>query len=100
MVLKIRARPMTAIAQTLLLGAVSVGILFLLMWGFHLFIKNAGIVDVGWGFGFILLCLLYIVRGQGFNLRDTICFLMVLLWGVRIISYLFRRLTAEKGEDK
>jgi steroid 5-alpha reductase family enzyme len=91
---------MTALVQTFVWGASSVVALFLLMWALHLVLKNAAIVDVGWGLGFIGLCLIYIINGQGFNLRNTVCLVMVSLWGLRIISYLFRRLTAEKEEDK
>jgi steroid 5-alpha reductase family enzyme len=62
--------------------------------------RRTAIVDVGWGLGFILLCLVYIIHGEGFNLRNTACLGMVLLWGMRIISYLFKRLNIEKEEDK
>jgi len=81
-------------------GMVSVGVLFLLMWIIHLFLKNAAIVDIGWGLGFILLCVVYILNGRGFNVRNTICLGMVLLWGVRIILYLLKRFSAAKEEDK
>ena len=91
---------MTNIVHTYLWGAATVSVLFLLIWAIHLVLKNAAIVDVGWGFGFILLCAVYILRGEGFNLRNTICFLMVLLWGLRIIFYLLKRLSVEKEEDK
>jgi len=91
---------MTVIIYTLIWGAFSVGGLFFLMWVIHLILKNAAIVDVGWGLGFILLCVEYILRGQGFNLRNIICLVMIVLWGMRIILYLLRRFAAEKQEDK
>lgn len=91
---------MIVMAHAFLLGIISVGLLFFLMWVIHLFIKNAGIVDVGWGLGFILLCVEYIMCGHGFNLRNTICLLMICLWGIRIVLYLFKRFAAENKEDK
>lgn len=71
---------MTAIVHAFILGAVSVGALFLLMWAIHLVLKNAAVVDIGWGLGFILLSFEYILFGQGFNLRNTFCLVMITLW--------------------
>ena len=83
-----------------LMGALSVGSLFFVMWIIHLFLKNAAVVDVGWGLGFILLCAVYILQGEGFNLRNSIYFLMIFLWGMRIVLYLLKRIASEKEEDK
>ncbi|MBP9853948.1 MAG: DUF1295 domain-containing protein [Candidatus Omnitrophica bacterium] len=90
----------SSIIHTFLIGALSVGILFLVMWVIHLFLKDATVVDVGWGLGFILLCSVYILRGEGFNLRNTILFMMIFLWGMRIVLYLLKRISSEKEEDK
>lgn len=83
-----------------LMGALGVGSLFFVMWIMHLFLKNAAVVDVGWGLGFILLSAVYILSAEGFNLRNTIYFLMIFLWGMRIVLYLLKRILAEKEEDK
>ncbi|MCB9772320.1 MAG: DUF1295 domain-containing protein [Candidatus Omnitrophica bacterium] len=92
---------MTAtILHMLLLGALSVGSLFLIMWIIHLFLRNAAVVDVGWGLGFIVLSFVYILHGEGFNLRNTVYFLMISLWGMRIVLYLIKRISSEKEEDK
>ena len=45
------------------------------------YIKNAAVVDVGWGVGFIVLCFEYMLCGQGFNLRNDICFFNDLFMG-------------------
>ena len=37
---------------------------------------------------------------MGFNLRNTICLGMVLLWGMRIVLYLLKRFSAAMEEDK
>lgn len=88
------------VMQMMIVGAIAVGTLFLVMWVIHLVLKNAAVVDVGWGLGFILLALIYIIMGQGFNLRNTIYFVMIFLWGTRIVLYLLKRISAEKDEDK
>ena len=56
---------MTAVLHAFFWGTASVGTLFLLIWVVHLVLKNAGIVDIGWGLGFILLCVVYILNGHG-----------------------------------
>lgn len=83
-----------------LMGALSVVSLFFVMWLVHLLLRNATVVDIGWGLGFIVLSAVYIELGQGFNLRNTVYFLMVLLWGMRIVFYLFKRISSENEEDK
>lgn len=84
----------------LMTGAVSVTLMFFMIWVIHLFLKNAGVVDVGWGLGFIILCGIYIVLGEGFNLRNTLFFLMVALWGMRIVLFLINRLASDREEDR
>lgn len=90
----------TILIHMLLVGGLSVGTLFFLSWVIHLPLKNAAVVDVTWGLGFILLSAVYVWQGQRFNLRNTIYFLMVLLWGARIVFYLIKRIVHEKEEDK
>ncbi|MBF0504756.1 MAG: DUF1295 domain-containing protein [Candidatus Omnitrophica bacterium] len=83
-----------------LVGALSVGALFLVSWGIHLILKNAAVVDVTWGLGFILLSVVYLLQGKGFNLRNSIYLLMISLWGIRIAWYLIKRMALEKQEDR
>jgi steroid 5-alpha reductase family enzyme len=89
-----------AVINTLLIGAFSVGTLFFFMWVIHLFLKNAAVVDIGWGLGFILLSAVYTLQGQGFNLRNTLLLVMISLWGIRIVLYLLKRIASENQEDK
>ena len=67
----------TTVIQMFLIGALSVGSLFFIIWIIHLFLKNAAVVDVGWGLGFVLLSAVYILLGEGFNLRNSIYFMMI-----------------------
>ena len=90
----------SAIIANLLLGLLSVGALFFVIWIVHLLLKNAGVVDVGWGLGFIVLCFIYVLHGAGFNLRNTLYLLMVTLWGLRIALFLIKRISIEGHEDK
>ncbi len=91
---------MDQIFHFLLLGAVTIASFFFLIWLIHLPLKNAAVVDVGWGLGFILLCFLYItLGGNGFNLRNTIMLSLVGLWGSRIVVFLIGRILHENKED-
>jgi len=46
---------MSGSADVLLASAIAIAILMLAMWLFSLAIKNASIVDIVWGLGFVLV---------------------------------------------
>lgn len=88
------------IFKMLATGFFSVFLMFSIIWLIHLYLKNAGVVDVGWGLGFIILTAIFVQMGEGFNIRNTILFLMVTLWGLRIMIFLFKRLAGDAHEDR
>lgn len=88
------------VASMVLTGALSVIVLFFILWIIHIFLNNAGVVDVGWGMGFIILSGIYSWMGQGFNFRNTLYFILVSLWGLRIVFFLLKRLVKEGYEDR
>lgn len=90
----------TEFLPMLITGAISVFVLFLILWLVHLWFKNAGIVDVGWGIGFIILCGVYFVQSSALEARHALFFLMVALWGLRITLFLLKRLLHDREEDK
>ncbi len=90
----------TELLPAVLMGFASVAALFLFIWIIHLLIKNAAIVDVGWGIGFIVLGFIYIVLGEGFNLRNMLLLGMVMFWGLRIALFLVKRIIGEGHEDR
>ncbi|CAN5387222.1 DUF1295 domain-containing protein [soil metagenome] len=62
-------------------------------------IKNAGIVDVAWGFGFVLVALIDFLlstfNGWGNSTRSGLILLMVALWSLRLgffLAYRFKRM--------
>ncbi len=88
------------IIAMVLISAATVISLFFIIWIIHLVLNNAGVVDVGWGLGFTLIALIYILRGEGFNARNMLMFIMVALWGTRIVFFLIKRIVFEGYEDK
>lgn len=83
-----------------LLGCLSVVVMMFVLWLIHLAIKNATIVDIGWGMGFVIMSYIFIENGAGWTLRNQLVFMMVLCWGLRIIFFIFKRISQEKREDR
>ena len=80
--------------QTLL---VIVGLMSLL-WIISVIIRNVSIVDIFWGFGFVLANGFYFISTEGFLTRKIILLIMVSVWGLRLSGYLAWR-NIGKGED-
>lgn len=60
--------------------------------------RDNSIVDVMWGFGFILVALVtYLFMSQGLP-RQVLVTLMILVWGIRLGTHIFLR-NKGKGED-
>jgi steroid 5-alpha reductase family enzyme len=69
-----------------------------LLWMLSVVLRNVSIVDIFWGFGFILLAIFYFNTTAGFDLRKTIVLVLVSMWGLRLALYLAWR-NLGKGED-
>ena len=68
------------------------------LWLVSIVIKNVSIVDLFWGFGFVLTSSFYFIMTDGFNIRKIILMTMVAVWGMRLSFYLAWR-NIGKGED-
>jgi steroid 5-alpha reductase family enzyme len=73
-------------------------IMMSLLWIASIMIKNVSIVDLFWGFGFVLAGTFYFIATSGSTPRKIILLSLVTLWGVRLSLYLTWR-NAGKGED-
>lgn len=61
-------------------------------------IKNNSIVDIGWGFGYVLTSwLLFFVYGN-YSITSIIVNVMVSLWGLRLFYYILKRNIFEKED--
>ncbi len=74
-----------------------IGLMFIL-WIISVFIENVSIVDLFWGFGFVLTNVFYFIRTDGSVLRKVILLVLVSIWGLRLSGYLSWR-NLGKGED-
>ena len=69
-----------------------------LLWLWSVFIKNVSIVDIFWGFGFVVVNTLYVFMSGELNARKILILTLVSIWGLRLAVYLaFRNIG--KGED-
>ncbi|MFU8771849.1 MAG: DUF1295 domain-containing protein [Anaerolineales bacterium] len=79
-------------------GLVILG-LMLLLWLFSLAIKDASIVDIFWGTGFVISAWIYFfLTPDGFEPRKLLLVILVTIWGLRLSLHIARR-NIGKGED-
>jgi steroid 5-alpha reductase family enzyme len=90
---------MTPVALALI-GWVGAAALMLVLWVWHLRIRNAGVVDVGWVASVAGLGLLYAWLAPGFGPRRWLIAAMMGAWGARLAWYLLRDRVLGQPEDR
>jgi steroid 5-alpha reductase family enzyme len=73
-------------------------ILMTILWTVSVIAKNVSIVDLFWGFGFVLTAGFYFLKTEGYEPRKIILIVLVAIWGLRLSIYLAWR-NLGKGED-
>lgn len=79
-------------------AALIILVLVTLLWVWSVFIKNVSIVDIFWGFGFVVVNAFYVFNSGEFNARKILILTLVSIWGLRLSIYLAIR-NIGKGED-
>ncbi len=69
-----------------------------ILWIVSVAIKNVSIVDIFWGFGFVLTSVFYFIKTDGYETRKIILMSLIAIWGLRLSVYLAWR-NIGKGED-
>lgn len=69
------------------------------VWLLSLVKKNASIVDVFWGLGFILIAWLTFYKADGYAARQLLLVLLTTIWGLRLSLHILLR-NWGKGEDR
>jgi steroid 5-alpha reductase family enzyme len=69
-----------------------------LLWFISILIRNVSIVDLFWGFGFVLAAATYFILTPEFSSRGLLVLSLVTIWGLRLTIYLSWR-NIGKGED-
>ena len=83
---------------TLTTAAITIAILMVGTWVVSLLAKNASIVDIVWGLGFVCVAWAVRLRVDGVAVRQNLLVAMTTIWGLRLAGYLFWR-NHGKGED-
>ena len=68
------------------------------LWVLSVIIKNVSVVDLFWGFGFVVVNAFYVFTSGELNVRKILVLVLVSLWGLRLSIYLAWR-NLGKGED-
>ena len=90
---------MTALPAIAGWNLLSVVILMLCVWPFSLVRRDAGIVDIFWGLGFVLVAWLTFLHADGYPGRRLLVALLTTVWGFRLALHLAWRSSGE-GEDR
>jgi steroid 5-alpha reductase family enzyme len=81
-----------------LVSATAIAFALVLFWLLSLKLNDASIVDVFWGYGFVLIATVSYRLGDGFVTRNQLLTALVVVWGLRLTIYLGWR-NLGKGED-
>lgn len=83
------------------LAALSAGVVAACMvslWLLSLPLRNASIVDVFWGLGFVILAFVFLAAADGYMGRKLLVTALVAIWGLRLSLHIARR-NRGHGED-
>lgn len=72
--------------------------LFFLLWIASLWLRDASIVDIFWGLGFVVIAAVSAIFSDGAPSRRLLVLTMVAVWGLRLSHHLYRRNWGH-GED-
>lgn len=86
------------IGDALLVSAATVAALMVGTWLVSVIVRNASIVDIVWGLGFVAVAWVNLLVIDGDPARQRVLTALVTIWGLRLSGYLFRR-NHGKGED-
>ena len=89
---------MSAAVTAMVVAAATIVALMLMTWLVSLPLRNASIVDLIWGLGFVLVAWAVRLTVDGNSARQWLLVAMVTLWGLRLSAYLTWR-NHGNGED-
>jgi steroid 5-alpha reductase family enzyme len=78
--------------------AAAVLVLVVSVWGISVRLRDASIVDIIWGFGFVVIAWVARATADGVGARQWLLVVCTTIWGLRLSAYLYWR-NHGKGED-
>ena len=79
-------------------AALVILVLVTILWLWSIVITNVSIVDLFWGFGFVVVNAFYVFMSGDLSPKNILLLVLVSLWGLRLTLYLAWR-NIGKGED-
>jgi steroid 5-alpha reductase family enzyme len=89
---------MSETALALTTAAITIAIVMVATWIVSVAIRNASIVDIVWGLGFVIVAWAVRLRVDGLDSRQWLLTAMTTIWGLRLAGYLAWR-NLGHGED-
>lgn len=89
---------MTGLPEVLLLSAAVIAAAMTALWVVSLVLRDASIVDIFWGAGFVLVAWVSFAAAEGAAGRRWLLVALTTVWGLRLAGYLAWR-NVGKGED-
>jgi steroid 5-alpha reductase family enzyme len=89
---------MTDIDTINLVSGAAVAVLMASTWALSLVLRDASIVDIAWGLGFVVVAWLAFVLGDGPIERSLLVAALTTIWGVRLAAHMLS-LRLGQGED-
>ena len=75
---------MSSSADVMIASAIAIAVLMFSTWVISVIAKNASIVDIVWGLGFVLVGWVSFGVGDGDDTRGWVIAVLVSLWGLRL----------------
>jgi len=87
-----------SLGGVLLVNGAAVAALMVAVWLLSLALRDASIVDIAWGLGFVVVAWVTFAVADGAGARQALLAGLASAWGLRLAAYLARR-NLGKGED-
>jgi steroid 5-alpha reductase family enzyme len=88
-----------ATASEVVLGAaIAIACMMIAVWAISLVMRDASIVDIAWGSGFVIVAWVSYWLSDGNSTRSLLLTLLTTIWGLRLAFYLAKR-NLGHGED-
>ena len=92
---------LTSLSQVLVFNAILIAAMMFALWCVSIRIKDVSIVDIFWGFGFVLVALNTCLLSSGWRYERSQWLLsLTILWGVRLSAYLAWRNHGRPEDDR
>jgi steroid 5-alpha reductase family enzyme len=88
---------MASVLSLFMINLLASMVLMTFAWGISVLLRNAGVADIFWGLGFVLIACLTFVMGSGYAPRAMLLAVLATTWGLRLAVHIWAR---NRGEPE